>query len=395
MEKEEKVEQEIKEEKPEIKENIPTDGAMDTQNEGIDDISDEDFADAKKEEVKEEPAEVAPVEEKKEEEVNLRKEKEEGDVEVELEPTKRNEKGNIEYSDERLAEIEKARRQWNKQFKKWSMWKMILTIGSFVIIVAAYLIPTLINKDWTQIGLYIALGCAIAAIAGFIVFGVFQRKAHKKMIHDYFVAYYENVNAYTFEGLNITDISGDFDSKISEEEFKACGMYPNVASLGSRESITFKYEGVDAALADVGAQKDTGKALQTVFVGKYLRMANNIEMSEEGLIIYFKGNDRAIPPDAIKGLKPIEDNKKFVIYGLNEDKKVLTSEIRSKLKEIRTDNLLVDVAISLKPGKTYFALGYEDTLMVLPNDKPFDPVYVSKYKEQLKFFLDLGLVFNK
>lgn len=273
---------------------------------------------------------------------------------------------------------------------------MVLTFGSIVLIFGAYLIPTLINKEkLTQLGLYLALGLAVAALVGFVVFGVFQRRAQKKLIRDYFVSYYENVNAYTFEGLNITDLTGDFDTKISEEEFKACALYPEVASLGSRESISFKYEGVETSLSDVGAQKDTGKALQTVFVGKYLRMENKLELSDEGLIIYFKGNDRAIPPDAIKGLKPIENNKKFVIYGLSQDKKVLTPEIRSKLKEIHTDNLLVDVAISIRTGKTYFALGYEDTLMVLPNDKPFDPVYVCKYKEQLKMFLDLGLVFNK
>lgn len=389
MEKEEKIELENKE-NTEVN---PTDVAEETK--ANEESFDEDFADAKKEEVKEEVKEE-PVEEKKEEEINLRKEKEEGDEEVELEPSKRNEKGNIEYPDEHLAEVEKARRQWIKQYKKWSTWKMVLTFGSIVLIFGAYLIPTLINKEkLTQLGLYLALGLAVVALVGFVVFGVFQRRAQKKLIRDYFVSYYENVNAYAFEGLNITDLTGDFDTKISEEEFKACALYPEVASLGSRESISFKYEGVETSLSDVGAQKDTGKALQTVFVGKYLRMENKLELSDEGLIIYFKGNDRAIPPDAIKGLKPIENNKKFVIYGLSQDKKVLTPEIRSKLKEIHTDNLLVDVAISIRTGKTYFALGYEDTLMVLPNDKPFDPVYVCKYKEQLKMFLDLGLIFNK
>ena len=200
---------------------------------------DEDFADAKKEEAKEEVKEE-PVEEKKEEEINLRKEKEEGDEEVELEPSKRNEKGNIEYPDEHLAEVEKARRQWIKQYKKWSTWKMVLTFGSIVLIFGAYLIPTLIDKEkLTQLGLYLALGLAVAALVGFVVFGVFQRRAQKKLIRDYFVSYYENVNAYTFEGLNITDLTGDFDTKISEEEFKACALYPEVASLGSRESISF------------------------------------------------------------------------------------------------------------------------------------------------------------
>ncbi|HBM70205.1 MAG TPA: hypothetical protein DD377_02270 [Firmicutes bacterium] len=270
-----------------------------------------------------------------------------------------------------------------------------MTIGCFLLIVLSYVIPAQIWKDNKQLPLYLALGFAIATVIGFLVFGFFQRKENKKIIHDYFVSYYENVNSYSFDGLEITDLTGDFDSKISEDEFKACGLYPNVASLGSRESINFKYKGVECGLADIGAQKDTGKALQTVFVGKYLRMENTLDISDQGLMIYFKGNDRAIPPDAIKALPIIEDNKKYIVCGLKEDKKVLTPEIRQKMKEIRTDKLLVDVAISLKKGKTYFALGYEDTLMVLPNDKPFDPVYVEKYREQIAFFLEFGLLFKK
>lgn len=390
----------MEEKEPKIEETVTNNKESDLPNpevveedKGIDDVIDEDFADAK---VKKEKVEEKKEEEVKKPELNLRKELEEGEVApAEVEPSKRNEKGLYEYSDDRLKAIEEARKKWNKSYKKWSTWKIIMTIGCFLLIVLAYIIPAQIWKENKQLPLYLALGFAIATVVGFLVFGFFQRKENKKIIHDYFVSYYENVNSYSFDGLDITDLTGDFDSKISEDEFKACGLYPNVASLGSRESINFKYKGVECGLADIGAQKDTGKALQTVFVGKYLRMENNLDISDQGLVIYFKGNDRAIPPDVIKTLPIIEDTKKYIVCGLKEDKKVLTPEVRQKIKEIRTDKLLVDVAISLQKGKTYFALGYEDTLMVLPNDKPFDPIYVEKYKEQIAFFLEFGLLFKK
>ena len=61
-----------------------------------------------------------------------------------------------------------------------------------------------------------------------------------------------------------------------------------------------------------------------------------------------------------------------------------------QIAAIHTDNLLIDVAISFKSGKTYWALGYEDTLMMFQIDKPFDPAYLKRYKEDLKKFLDLA-----
>ena len=87
---------------------------------------------------------------------------------------------------------------------------------------------------------------------------------------------------------------------------------------------------------------------------------------------------------------PLEDTKKYCIFGKKSNKKLLTKEFRQAIKNIHTDNLLIDLAISFKSGKTYWAMGYEDTLMVAPVDKPFDPIYLTKYKEQLHSILELA-----
>ena len=63
------------------------------------------------------------------------------------------------------------------------------------------------------------------------------------------------------------------------------------------------------------------------------------------------------------------------------------------MKEIHTNKVLVDVAIAIKPGKTYFALGYEDSLMVLPMQKPFNPGPTQEYKQELELFLNLAYAF--
>ncbi|MCF0112465.1 MAG: hypothetical protein HUJ60_00630, partial [Bacilli bacterium] len=52
-------------------------------------------------------------------------------------------------------------------------------------------------------------------------------------------------------------------------------------------------------------------------------------------------------------------------------------------------------AISIQNGRSYFCLGYEDTLMILPWDKPFCPGYVELFKPQIALFLELAKAFEK
>ena len=128
--------------------------------------------------------------------------------------------------------------------------------------------------------------------------------------------------------------------------------------------------------------------MATVFVGIYLRAHNSLIVSPDGIVIYFKGNERALPPTVTLPVR--EDTKNVVIYGSKEDTRVLNHEVKALLKEVKTDKLLVDVAIAIKPGRTFIALGYEDDLMVLPNDKPFNPKHVKAYKEHISLFLRIA-----
>ena len=299
-----------------------------------------------------------------------------------------------EYEDSRFQTIEDARIAWQKKYKIWSIGKIGVSVLAFGLIIAGWLVPKNIWPDNANLSLGISIGVAVFAIALIILYSFFQKKTGKKMVEEYFNAYYGAVNAYSFQGLQISEIQGDVNSKVAREEFAEMGVYPGLAQIGSRENITFSYEGMDVALADLAAQKDDGKGLRTIFVGKFLRTHNNINVDEDGIVIYFKGGARALPPEGVKGKNVIENNKRYVIYGPSANKGALTPAVRALLKEIRTDDLLVDVCIAIKSGKTYWALGYEDTLMVLPSDKRFDPRYIVRYKEQIQQILNLALAMN-
>jgi hypothetical protein len=129
------------------------------------------------------------------------------------------------------------------------------------------------------------------------------------------------------------------------------------------------------------AQINGQKSLATCFVGKYLVVPNTNEGAE--IIIYLKGNKRALPPTTLDSYEVLEDSKTMVVYGPSDGKKLLSHPVREALKAIETDATLVDLAISIKRGTTYIAMGYEDTLMVLPMDKPFNPAPTMELKTNM------------
>ena len=312
----------------------------------------------------------------------------------EEEPPRRPVLKSYEYEDKRLEDIENARIIWNKGYRKMSLIKMIVAVVVLTLIIVGWIVPTLTMPNAGPVPLYIALGIAAAGILAIVGFGFIQKKKDREGVAAYFTAYYNALNGYVFDGLDI-EVNGNYENKVDDAEVEASGLYPGFAQVGSREAITFTYKNMDCAIADMAVQKNASKGLETCFVGKYLRTHNTLEFPCEGkLFIYFKGNSRAIPPLVIADMQPIEENEKYAVYGPEPLKKILTHKLKTALNQIRTDSLLVDVAIAIEPGRTYWALGYEDDLMVLPNKDAFDPYYVMEFKKQIRMFLDIALLMN-
>ncbi len=373
----------MEEEKKEI---LPEQEATPVQETPVEAIEDDDFTDTKRN------AEIEAAKVKKAEEDAVKKEEEEEEEALEELPDPFPEQASYEYSDDLLDNIEKARLAFYKEYKKNNGIKIAVSVVGLAIIILFWILPNALHwgGDNSVVPMVVSLSVAAGVLALLGLMSFLTRKANDKRIKAYFGVLYDNLNQYLFTGIPAENIQGKVEDKISKDEFAACGMYPGASSIGSRDNITFTYQGMDCALADAAAQKEAGKAMQTVFVGKYLRTANNFQGKEDGLVIYFRGNKRALPPEILPKLNLLEKNKFYKIYGDPSDKKYLTPKIRSMLKEIHTNKVLVDVAIAIKPGRTYFALGYEDSLMVLPMQKPFNPGPTREYKDELAMFLELA-----
>jgi hypothetical protein len=73
------------------------------------------------------------------------------------------------------------------------------------------------------------------------------------------------------------------------------------------------YKGKAIVMADAAGQINGQKSLQTCFVGKFIAVPNTNEGAE--IIIYLKGNKRALPPTTLDQLQVLEDSKTMVVYG--------------------------------------------------------------------------------
>lgn len=344
-----------------------------------------DFADEEKapEPIKkEEPAAEAKPQEPA---INLYKEDAEVAPEVAA-PVKGNKKApekTYTYGNEDHAKIEKARVDFYKIYKHENLIKWIVTTIVLVVIILGYVLPFSINgiKDQTW-AIYITLGVLVVAIICLGVYSWLSKKKLDKCMNDYFAQYYELANKATFEGLGVSNVTGNVADKITPTEFSACGLYKNVYKVGSRDKLTFTYHNTHMTIVDCAAQTKGQKSLVTEFVGKMLVAPNSY--NGDDVVVYLKGNKRALPPNGLEGYSVLEDHKDYVIYGISNKKKALTQKVRAAISEIHTDATLVDCAIAIKPGNTYFLMGYEDTLMVLPLEKPFNPAPSEKFHEDLK-----------
>lgn len=292
------------------------------------------------------------------------------------------------YNNEQLAGIEEARGGFYKLYKHENLIKWIVTSIVLVAIILGYVIPFTIpsikSQSWA---IYITLGVLTFAIALLGVYSYISKKKLDKSMNEYFEKYYDFFNAYSFSGLGVNGLTGSVADKISPSDFGACGLYNNVYKVGSRNKLNFSYHDLHLSIVDCAAQTKGQKSLVTVFVGKMLTSPNTY--SGEDIVVYLKGNKRALPPTALEGMSVLEDHKDYVVYGTEGKKKALTQKVRAAISEIHTDATLVDCAIMIRSGTTYFLLGYEDTLMVLPLEKPFNPAPSEKFHEDMKKCFDV------
>lgn len=282
----------------------------------------------------------------------------------------------IDYETDNLKNIEAAREIFLKQYKVQNIVKWLVSIVSLGLIVLAWLVLLPIN-------LYLAIGTIGLSLLLILLYNFFIKRYLNGKMKIYFDAFYKNTTEFIFEGADYSDVEFKVENKIEPIQFTENNIYADVIQVGSRNLTTYKYKGLPISVCDAAGQTKSAKSLVPVFVGKYF-MAENSYDQDEPIIVYLKGNEKALPPTNVAHLEVISDDNVLAIYSNNKEAlKFVNKKVQTALKKIHTDDILVDVAIAIQKGKTFVCAGYDDILMVLPLEKPFNPKATRNYKDDL------------
>lgn len=286
------------------------------------------------------------------------------------------------YDSEELQAIEDERVKFLGEYRSGNRLKsiiffivMFLMVGTFIIIPnvgqgAAWQLPVMISVA------VVLLGCVLG-------FSFLTRKKMTQKMRNYFSIFYGNMNKYVFGSKSFDKVVFENPGKIEDHLFLDSNLYKDVLEVRSRGATTFEYEKKPILVCDCAGSVKTDKRVAPIFVGKYLVTGNKYE-GKDPIYIYIKGDQRSLPPTNLEEVKVVKDDAKMAIYS-NDSKweKTLNTKVMKIVNSMKPNKELVDIAISIQPGTTYIALGYDDPLMVIPLDRPFNQEPVKGYKKDV------------
>lgn len=286
------------------------------------------------------------------------------------------------YDSEELQAIEDERVKFLGEYRSGNRLKsiiffivMFLMVGTFIIIPnvgqgAAWQLPIMISVA------VVLLGCVLG-------FSFLTRKKMTQKMRNYFSIFYGNMNKYVFGSKSFDKVVFENPGKIEDHLFLDSNLYKDVLEVRSRGATTFEYEQKPVLVCDCAGSVKTDKRVAPIFVGKYLVTGNKYE-GKDPIYIYIKGDQRSLPPTNLEEVKVVKDDATMAIYS-NDSKweKTLNTKVMKIVNSMKPNKELVDIAISIQPGTTYIALGYDDPLMVIPLDRPFNQEPVKGYKKDV------------
>ena len=234
-----------------------------------------------------------------------------------------------------------------------------------------------------------------AVLLAMIVYYAFTKNKFPNASKIYIEEVTDIINGYNFNDKDLTDVKVFPKKKLTKMDLEVDRVYKNALEIGSRNYIAGKYKGhnfnvSENVLYSLSATKKNQR--EVLFLGKYISFENNFKF--EGRYIFnLKGNPEKLvdQPNDLEDLKLVEDGN-VQVYAPNDKapKDVLGTKFLAQIKEIRTDEKLLNAVVVVWAGHTGVYLSYDDSVTVLPFEHPFDRAAQEQYKEDLVAALELS-----
>ena len=289
---------------------------------------------------------------------------------------------NFEYDSDPLKHIEDERKLFLGKYKKQNMLKWVVSLIALAGVITTWIvIPNVANgQSWAM---PVMISVIVTLLALLILYTLWVRRSLNSKMRAYFNVFYEESNKFVFDQEGFDKLEPQTPDKISKEQFTDNGMYKDIIEVGSRGLTAVEYHNIPFMVCDCAGQVKTEKRIAPVFVGKYLFAASNYD-DDDPIIVYLKGDVRSLPPTDIDDKKQVHNDNKVIIWSNNSKwEKTVNAAFKKLLTQIHLSNDLVDFAISITKGRVFVCMGYDDPLMVLPLEKPYNPNPVKTYKKDI------------
>ena len=277
--------------------------------------------------------------------------------------------------------IEEARLDFNKFFKKGRIRSYIIMGVVFLVAAASVFcitfqqVPALKIVGWSLIGV---------ALVGMIVYYIVTRNSMPNATKKYIAVVNKELNQRNFSDTKYQDVKTDTKEKLELSKPLSDNIYSGLNNIASRNVITGHFAGRSFKVCDLGLYTGAGKQRASAFVGKYVSLPNDLHF-EGRYIINVKSATPVDLPSDIADLTVLSEEDGVVIYGKEGAKFAsdLGKDFLKQIKDIEVKESLLGLNIVIWGGHSSAYASYDDTVMTLPFEKPFNKVANEKYAEDL------------
>ena len=268
--------------------------------------------------------------------------------------------------------IEDARQDLYKAYAKS---RRISNILMFAVVIAICGIMFMIIQN-NQALKIVGYSLAGALVIGMIVYYVLTRKNLPNKVQKYVPYVMKTLNDKMFTMPGFSNISNNPEEKLQMDDLIGDGVYVEANNINSRNVVRGEYNGHHFLYAEAALTRPAQKKQQVppLFVGRYISVPNQMEF--DGRFVFnFKNPKQPLDvPNAINDLKVLEEKDDFAVYGPENANyhDIINNKIINQFKKLQIEGHLLNLNVVFWGGHTAVYLSYDDAILSVPFDKPFD-----------------------
>ena len=268
--------------------------------------------------------------------------------------------------------IEDARQEL---FKSYAKSRRISNILMFAVVGAIVGIMFMIISE-NDVLKIVGYSLAGALIVGMILYYVLTRKNLPNKVQKYVPFVMKTLNDRMFSMQGFSGIQNDPEEKLKMDDLLGDGVYVEANGINSRNVVRGVYNGHHFLYAEAALTRPSTKKQQVppLFVGRYISVPNQMKFDGRFIFVFKNPKQPLDLPNAITDLSVLEEKDEFAVYGPENANyhDIINNKIISQFKKLQIEGHLLNANVVVWGGHTAVYLSYDDAILSVPFDKPFD-----------------------